>query len=374
MSTGSSVTTVGAGPVPWTRAWDALAPAQRLVIGVAATAAGYYGLARLGFVVQYPGEVSAVWLPVGFAVAMLSLGDMRWLVGALLADLLLDVTPGGLNWGPAVTQTVGNMVEVAVGAMLVRAVIGPRRRLERPNQALALVGALMVAAALSATIGDLALGVANVVPWHEIPVSWRTWWLADTCGGLTIVPLALAWTDRRAWWGWTVRQRAEALMLLAAVVVLSVVAFRSHHPLTYAVFPALMVATLRLGLPAGTVGVAVAAAYAVGSTADNLGPFVVRSIDDQALNTQLYVLVAALTVLMLGTLVVAGERSAPSTWRTPAGARPSRRPTSVSASPGTCTTRCPRPCSRCRCRPPPPRRNCGRCSTPASGCHGRWGR
>jgi signal transduction histidine kinase len=271
-----------------------------------------YLLARLGAVASYTGEIQVAWLPVGFAAGMLYLGDMRWFVGGMVADLFVgwvpfqDFTLTGLDF----VTTAGNTVEFTLAAYLMRRWLGPGNELERPGDVALLFVAIGIGTAISAVVGTLALVAWEGLPWSDAPVSVRTWWLGDTSGGVLIAPLLLAWGFPP--WGlrWRRRQVVEAAAILGAVAGLSVAVFSSHHPLTYVVFPALVVAAIYLGQRGATVALVLAYAVAVGMTAANVGPFVEKSIDDEALSTQLYILVATITVLTLGAAVSARRRAA----------------------------------------------------------------
>src|SRR3954452_18781299 len=91
----------------------------RLAAGIVGVGAGYWLLAQLGSVAQYQGGVQVAWMPVGFAAAMLYLGDMRWAVGAAVADLLLGtgLVPfhaHRLLHDPTMLQTIGNTLEFVI--------------------------------------------------------------------------------------------------------------------------------------------------------------------------------------------------------------------------------------------------------------------
>jgi signal transduction histidine kinase len=118
------------------------------------------------------------------------------------------------------------------------------------------------------------------------------------------------------WWNarWPLRLHLRGILetglILGAVVGLSVVGFSSHQPLTYLVVPALILAAVYLGQRGATVGLVLAYAIAVAMTAANVGPFASASINDQTLRTQLYILVASLTTLILGAAVSARRAAA----------------------------------------------------------------
>jgi signal transduction histidine kinase len=141
-----------------------------------------------------------------------------------------------------------------------------------------------------------------VISAGDAATTWRTWWLGDASGALILVPLAIAWY-RPPPPGWLKRRAVEAALVLAAVAGLSELALRSHRPLVYLVFPALIWAALRFGQRGATLAVAVAAGFTVYETTHYVGPFVFDSVTRSVLNTQLYLAVSALTTLCLAAVV-----------------------------------------------------------------------
>ena len=150
--------------------------------------------------------------------------------------------------------------------------------------------------------------VGGVVESSDTTDFWRTWWLADTSGGLVVLPLMLAWAHD-AVGAWRRVRTWEGAAVMAIVTALSVVAFSTEEPIRYAVFPALIWAAFRFGPPGATLSVAITAGVAIGVTANDVGPFSEQPIDHQTLTTQLYIWVAALTTLFLSCVVSERERS-----------------------------------------------------------------
>ena len=225
-------------------------PSLRYVGGVLLVAAAYYGAAKLGQTLRYTASVSAIWPAVGFGIAALDLWGMRWWPGVLLGEfvvngeLLLD--DGTFPLGSLVGQQTGNMAEIIVGALLLRRLIGPRAAMDRVEQMGGMLVALGIATAISATAGTISMVAGGVVDESNATEFWRTWWLADTSGGLVVIPLMLAWAhDPTA--AWRRIRTWEGAAMIAGVTAVSIVAFSTEEPIRYTVFPALIWAALRFG-------------------------------------------------------------------------------------------------------------------------------
>jgi len=274
----------------------------RYVAGVAALAAAYYAAAKLGYVLEFAGPVAAiVWLPAGVAIAFLSLGGLRFWPGVLVADLLVN-DYAAVPLGPALGQTLGNMLEVLVAALLIRRLVARGSPLDSLGGLARLIAAILGATAISAIVGPLSLRAGGVVSADALAEVARTWWLGDAAGALVVIPLALAWY--RPLPRSLARGRAlEAVLMLAAVAGMSELAFRSESPLAYLVFPALGWAALRFGGRGATLAIAVAVSFAVWNTTHYHGPFVFDSITLSVVGAQLYIAVAALATLCLTALV-----------------------------------------------------------------------
>jgi signal transduction histidine kinase len=268
------------------------------LLGIAALAGAYYGAAQIGYALDVAGPVAAlIWLPVGVGISFLYLGGLSLAPGIVLGDLLVnDYTT--LPLGSALGQTIGNLLEVVVTVVVLRRLV-PR---SSPIATVRGVGCLVVAiglgTTLSATIGSGSLWAGGVIARHELPTVWRTWLLGDFVGALVIVPLALAWhhLPPRRWWR---TQGLETGLMVTSIAAITVVALAGQNSLTYLIYPALVWAALRLGQRGATLAIATSAILAVWRTAHNVGPFHFTSITRTVLSTQLFIIVAALSTLLL---------------------------------------------------------------------------
>jgi signal transduction histidine kinase len=170
----------------------------------------------------------------------------------------------------------------------------------------------------SATIGVTSLVLGGVIPRTVAVPAWGTWWLGDALGDVVVAPAVLVWTAR-PWrtMGW--RRSAEAAVLLMAVVTVSQTVFGGWFgitrlyglPLVYLVFPFALWAALRFGPPGGVVFTGVVSSIALWGAVHATGPFVMGTIlRYNLLNTQVFMGVVAVTVLILAAAVAERERAA----------------------------------------------------------------
>ena len=247
--------------------------------------------------------MTALWPPVGVAIAALVLGGPRLWPAIVAGDLPLGSS--STPWGTHLGQTAGNTLEVLVAAVLFVRLTGGRTGFKRVWDVLVLVVCAALGTLISALFGVVSLRLGHVIKASELGGVFRTWWLGDFSGALVVAPLGLVWATRRSWR--VPRQRmVEGALLLAALVVL--IEAPSQQDVPYIVFPILIWAALRFGPVGAATAVAIASILTVWNTAQGSGPFIRASITHSLLATQLFVAVAALTSLVLAA--VTAERSA----------------------------------------------------------------
>src|SRR5262249_44646542 len=96
----------------------------RWVLSIAVVALVYFGAALAGNALKLTGNVDAVWPPAGVGMAAIYFGGLPLLPGVLIGDILADLLPGGsLPITGLIGQTVGNMLEVTVAALLLRRLV-----------------------------------------------------------------------------------------------------------------------------------------------------------------------------------------------------------------------------------------------------------
>src|SRR5262249_37372074 len=283
----------------------------RWVLSIAVVALVYFGAALAGNALKLTGNVDAVWPPAGVGMAAIYFGGLPLLPGVLIGDILADLLPGGsLPITGLIGQTVGNMLGVTVAALLLRRLVRHGSPLDRLDGVGRLLIAVLAGTAISATVGPISLFLSDAITSSELPGVVRTWFIGDSCGALIVVPLALAWLPFRArpFNG----RNVEAALALATAVVLTEVGLRveANGPVMFLVFPALIWAALRLGARGGTLAVLLTVALTIRATAHQVGPFVVHSITNEVLGTQLFVAAAVVSTLVLVAIVAEREHFA----------------------------------------------------------------
>jgi signal transduction histidine kinase len=285
----------------------------RYAAGVLALAIAYYAAAKVGQTLRYTASVAAIWPPAGLGIAALYLRGIRWWPGVFVGELLVNgellVDDTALPLGSLVGQQAGNMAEIIVGAVLLRRLIGSRAALDRAEQVGGMLVALGIATAISATIGTASMFAGGVIGESDLARFWRTWWLGDTAGALVVLPFLLAWVPEPAH-AWRRIRTWQGALMIGTVAALGMLAFSIEGPVAYMVFPALIWASFRFGPAGATLSIVITAGIAVGFTAHEAGPFSTQPIDLRTLNTQVYIVVAALTTLFLSAVVTERERSA----------------------------------------------------------------
>lgn len=164
-----------------------------LRIGVLVVA--YYAAAHLGYAFRFSGPVaSIVWLPAGVGIAGLYLFGLRVWPAVIVGDLLVN-NYSTLPVGAAVGQSFGNLLEILIGAALLRRFAGRSEPLMTTSGVAGLLTALAAGTFVSASVGPISLSLGEVISASSIPHVLLTWWLGDFCGAIIVVSLVLALTS-----------------------------------------------------------------------------------------------------------------------------------------------------------------------------------
>ena len=275
----------------------------RYTAQVAALAAAYYATAKVGLDLAFASDsVTAIWPPIGIALAALVLGGPRFWPGVALGAFLANVDTGV----PALTVlgiTLGNTLEAVAGAWLLRQVAEFRPALETVRDVLALVAlGAVFSTTISASIGVSSLLAGGEIAADELGVTWRTWWLGDMGGALIVAPALLVAVTSRRRSDRPPGSLVEGVLLALALAGASAFVFASEAGVTYLIFPFLIWAALRFWQPGAAAASLFAAAAAVYFTSRGQGPWAEAGPDDRLLLAQSFVAFAGITALLLAAV------------------------------------------------------------------------
>ncbi len=284
--------------------WAAKSP--RYLLEIAAIAAAYVVFAEMGFsLAGGVKQVTAIWPPAGIAVAALLLFGYRvWpgvFIGAFIANALT-----GEPWFTAAGIAIGNTLGPLLGAFLLRRFVKFDNALERVRDVigLALLGSL-VAMTVTATNGVSNLALAGIVPWTSFWMVWRVWWAGDAMGVLVFAPLILTWCTPTRRIERPKGGLLEGVILGAALLATTWLAFVSGPRLAYPVYPFFIWIALRFSQRATATAVVAVSVIAIWGAVHAQGPFS-GSLDQRLVFLITFVAVLALTGLILGA--VSAER------------------------------------------------------------------
>lgn len=182
---------------------------------------------RLGLLLAIPpGFVSAMFPPVGIALAAVLIWGYPMLLGVLLGSTLLNLTLGGpLSWpGLAVASVIalGTTLQCLTAYWLIKRLVGFPNPLtdERSIFLLLLIGGPLTCM-ISASAGVTALYLSQVISYTQIPTTWFTWWIGDSIGVLIATPLMfILFAQPRVLWRSRVGHVGVPLLISCSIMVL----------------------------------------------------------------------------------------------------------------------------------------------------------
>ncbi|NQD91943.1 PAS domain S-box protein [Pseudomonas sp. CrR25] len=201
-------------------------PLKVLLLALAYAAAG-----RLALMLAIPpGFASAIFPPVGIALAAVLLWGYPMLVGVFLGSTLLNLIIGFTSFEQlglpslliAMGIALGTSLQSLIGCWLIRRLVGFPTPLtsERSIFLLLLLGGPL-ACLVSASVGAGVLYLSQTISAAQLPFSWWTWWVGDSIGVLIATPLMfILFAQPRALWRSRAGSVGVPLLVGCAIMVL----------------------------------------------------------------------------------------------------------------------------------------------------------
>ncbi len=275
---------------------------------VALLAGAYLALGGLGRLLQTEhGALWLLWPTTGIALAALFRFGLHLWPG-ITAGSLIYTTIAAHDSAAAVGLALGNTLQALAGAYLLRRA-GLHPELDRLRDVMALAAVALLAPLCTVVLGNLGMSQAGWLTPETFLDRALPRWLHNALSILLLAPVLLVWTT-------TLRQPqqpirpAHAAGLLALVGVVSLAVFSQpfrlgniSYPLNYALFPFLIWAALWLGPRGAATALFLAAAVAFLLTVRQAHQFTAREFQENLVETQAFLGVAAVTALALAAAV-----------------------------------------------------------------------
>jgi PAS domain S-box-containing protein len=180
--------------------------------------------AKLSLSLLTPAGVAVFWPAAGVAAGVLiALGPRaRWgvMIGTMVATIVANLL-GDRNLWSSIVFALCNAGEAVLTAWLIERYFGSPFSLDRLRHVLALLGAAVVATAVSGIGGTLGFALFHDAS-ASIFVTWQEWFASDALGIVTIAPLVIGLASA-AREPPARSETIEGLVALASLIVMSVI-------------------------------------------------------------------------------------------------------------------------------------------------------
>ncbi|WP_269713947.1 hybrid sensor histidine kinase/response regulator [Caulobacter sp. NIBR2454] len=250
--------------------------------------------------------VPTIWLGNGLLIGGLLALRPRWglvmLVLSMFGDVMVDLFTGRSLKAMIVYPSL-DLIETLIAVWFARRFCSSALRLKSIRDVLVLLAFAALPAV--AIVGALA-GVANVLFFgREFLISYRVWFFADLLGVCMTLPATMVILNTRHNRDFA-RSMGEHLAFYAGLAGVVFLAFlESDSPLSFLIFPALILATFRLGPRGAAFGAAVVAVVALPMTLQGAAPALLN--DRWALVDRLQVLHLFIVTVFITSLAAALE-------------------------------------------------------------------
>ncbi|MET0658580.1 MAG: MASE1 domain-containing protein [Steroidobacteraceae bacterium] len=271
----------------------------------------YYLGVRAGFALTLENTpVSLLWPTNAFVLAALLLSPPRsWpiLIAAVLPAHLLAELSVDVPLSMVLCWFVSNVTEALIGAIGIRWSLGRAPRFARFHELVMFLTWCVVLGPFLSSFLDTAFVAANGWLYVDYWSVWRTRLFSNVLAALTIVPPIIIWAQcgLRPWRQATLKQIAEAVVLVGGLCLTSYVVFLRRHPdpqevmLLYVPLLFLVWAAMRSGVSGVSLCVVIVASFAISGVLQDRGPFSAGDPRTNALGMQVFLIIAATGLMFL---------------------------------------------------------------------------
>ena len=264
----------------------------------------------LGIVLSWQSQgIATIWFSNGILFAIVINKPQRvwarYFIIGFLADTLADVIWGD-RFPLATGVAVANSIEVIISTLILSRWFGHPFNLSRRRPLFAFLGVAVIGAtALTSALGaSWTLHFVKGGPWWQL---FRTWYLGDILGMAIIAPLVYILLRPGFFVMLRPAQLPKTLLFLAIPALTTLLVFSySHDPLTFFIFPALLIVVFRLGFPGAVLSIFVIACISIGFTVTGHGPLMLIpgvKVLHRIVDMQIFLAVALFTAFPVAALL-----------------------------------------------------------------------
>lgn len=296
-------------------------PSQALpvyILKCAALAVLYYFAGNAGRAIDFSQEGARVLLPQsGVALAGLLILGVRCWPGVLLGSFMVTgFSPTPVASPMVLGFAIGNTLGAVAGAWGLRRWGGFDLRLQRLRDIyLFLLIGVFGAPLISATVAVAVFWFTEGVAPSLALILWCRRWFGHSISNLVLAPVLLVWSRPPAL-RWKEPRILEALLLLSALILVCQGVFTGQsafreltYPLSFAPFPFLIWAALRLGPRGATTATLTVAIIAIFGLSNGQGPFIRGATDQPLVVLQIYITALAISALFLSAAITERQAS-----------------------------------------------------------------
>lgn len=279
----------------------------------------YILAAQIGVWLVFPGiEHYPVFVQSGVALAlMVLLGNRVWpgiLIGSLITSSLVFIAQGiTLNAETIIaisSISLANVMEALIGFKIYKLFIAKEHTpYEKASNTFKFLFLTLIIAAIGSFAYTYSIQRFQTPLLIEGVDSYVLNYLAEISGLWLFTNLILAWAKGKTHWKITWQSVTEATFFLLAIGTMLYIMNRQNLPIAlersfpFLIIPFLLWVTFRSSIQMATTVVFVIALFSVYMTINGMGPFVLNEPQNSLLLLQLFVIVIAITTVMLSATV-----------------------------------------------------------------------
>lgn len=285
-----------------------------IVVLVVATL--YILLAKISFLITIdPGTVSPIYLGAGFAFAsVLILGRKALIgiwIGSFYSNIFLDIEIANLDKAHLLSLlpiglfvSFGTVIATITGTNIVTRLCKKEHPLSNgQNVLMLLILGTISYSTITSLVGVISLTYHGSISAEQFWYTYKTWWLGDSIGIILITPFMLSWFLKDSF-NKNNFKFFELSLYGLATILLCLSVFFQHNDLKYLILPLLFWSAYRFGIQITTLSIIIIALFAIITTAQGIGPFNEKNINDSILFLDLF-----LSVITICSLFLAGISS-----------------------------------------------------------------